>query len=297
MATPGAVYVQTGSQSQSVKQEQSSSQQAEPAAQHQHMGSSVDTAWASYHGLPQFDDSFNSALANDHQSMTWPSSTDATPMTRQDHNYQLETIPDRMGSGNYPSISGWPAVSSTPVLLSHPALLSPAAHSGRPRTFPTLDVAPVLTGFNNTIAPHELYQTGPPRSEPYHYADDPELYTQQNVHESVEDGAPLQQGHFQYYGHHNEDSPSYRSTPFEEDTSLDEEEGFEGEKHEPYAKSLFRCLRDAPNHTMVLREIYDWFKTNTARGKDPHEKGWQNSIRHNLSMNKVRLLIVEKLEY
>ena len=68
---------------------------------------------------------------------------------------------------------------------------------------------------------------------------------------------------------------------------MDEEDSYDGEKHEPYAKSLYRCLKDAPNHTMVLRDIYEWFKENTARGKDPHEKGWQNSIRHNLSMNQV----------
>lgn len=76
---------------------------------------------------------------------------------------------------------------------------------------------------------------------------------------------------------------------------MDEEDGFGGEKHEPYAKSLYRCLRDAPGHTMVLRDIYEWFKTNTARGREPHEKGWQNSIRHNLSMNKVSLCPVNIL--
>lgn len=73
-------------------------------------------------------------------------------------------------------------------------------------------------------------------------------------------------------------------------------EGFEPERRaeeqtptreEPYAQLIYRCLKEKPDHTMVLREIYEWFKQNTERAKDPSDKGWQNSIRHNLSMNKV----------
>ena len=60
------------------------------------------------------------------------------------------------------------------------------------------------------------------------------------------------------------------------------------DKEEPYAKLIWRCLMEAPDHTMVLREIYEWFNEHTDKGKDPNVKGWQNSIRHNLSMNKVR---------
>jgi hypothetical protein len=59
------------------------------------------------------------------------------------------------------------------------------------------------------------------------------------------------------------------------------------DRDEPYAQRIFRCLKEAPNHTMVLKDIYKWFKDNTEKGQDPNYKGWQNSIRHNLSMNKV----------
>jgi len=57
----------------------------------------------------------------------------------------------------------------------------------------------------------------------------------------------------------------------------------------PYAKLLHRCLMSVPDHTMVLKDIYEWFRYNTDKGKDPNQRGWQNSIRHNLSMNKVSL--------
>ena len=55
---------------------------------------------------------------------------------------------------------------------------------------------------------------------------------------------------------------------------------------EPYAKLIHRALMSAPNHSMVLQEIYQWFRDNTAKGSSD-TKGWMNSIRHNLSMNAV----------
>ena len=67
--------------------------------------------------------------------------------------------------------------------------------------------------------------------------------------------------------------------------SLDFEE--EDLNNEPYAKLIFRALKSAPGHRMVLREIYEWFEMNTDKAGDPKSRGWQNSIRHNLSMNGV----------
>lgn len=53
---------------------------------------------------------------------------------------------------------------------------------------------------------------------------------------------------------------------------------------EPYAKLIHRALMSTPNHSMVLQEIYQWFRENTTKGRQD-TKGWMNSIRHNLSMN------------
>lgn len=55
----------------------------------------------------------------------------------------------------------------------------------------------------------------------------------------------------------------------------------------PYAKLIYSALMDAPGHKLVLRQIYSWIKENTDKGKDPAIRGWQNSVRHNLSMNGV----------
>ncbi|EKJ70573.1 hypothetical protein FPSE_09218 [Fusarium pseudograminearum CS3096] len=65
---------------------------------------------------------------------------------------------------------------------------------------------------------------------------------------------------------------------------------------EPYAKLLHRALMSAPDHAMTLQEIYQWFRENTdkdikkdksVRRPGKNAEGWQNSIRHNLSMNKA----------
>ena len=55
----------------------------------------------------------------------------------------------------------------------------------------------------------------------------------------------------------------------------------------PYAKIIFTALLSAPDHRMVLTDIYQWIEENTNKADNPDYKGWQNSVRHNLSMNEV----------
>ena len=57
-----------------------------------------------------------------------------------------------------------------------------------------------------------------------------------------------------------------------------------------YAQLLWRCLKEAPEHTMSLKDLYEWVKEHSLKAKDPKNKGWQNSVRHNLSMNAVSSL-------
>ena len=83
------------------------------------------------------------------------------------------------------------------------------------------------------------------------------------------------------------------ATPNGEDT-----DGEGGANSEPYAQLIYRALMSAPNHAMVLKEIYEWFEQNTDKAKiapSSSAKGWQNSIRHNLSMNGVRVLAIINL--
>lgn len=70
-------------------------------------------------------------------------------------------------------------------------------------------------------------------------------------------------------------------------------DGFDEEKEgslndKPYAQLIYEALMQAPGHRMLLRDIYDWFRDNTKKAEESGSNGWQNSIRHNLSMNHVR---------
>ena len=58
----------------------------------------------------------------------------------------------------------------------------------------------------------------------------------------------------------------------------------------PYNQLLHKCLMEKCGHEALLKDIYAWFERNTEKAKDPGAKGWQNSIRHNLSMNEVSLV-------
>lgn len=57
----------------------------------------------------------------------------------------------------------------------------------------------------------------------------------------------------------------------------------------PYSKLIEQALLSTPDKKLPLQGIYDWFEKNTAKGREG-SKGWQNSIRHNLSMNAVCFL-------
>ncbi|KAF7910845.1 uncharacterized protein EAF01_002354 [Botrytis porri] len=69
-----------------------------------------------------------------------------------------------------------------------------------------------------------------------------------------------------------------------EPTAMDVDADGHGVDEQPYAKLIYRALMSAPDHSMVLQEIYRWFRENTTKGSSD-TKGWMNSIRHNLSMN------------
>lgn len=57
----------------------------------------------------------------------------------------------------------------------------------------------------------------------------------------------------------------------------------------PYAQLIWEAFMSTPTRSMLLRTLYQWFRENTDKAST-ESKGWQNSIRHNLSMNDVSSL-------
>ena len=92
---------------------------------------------------------------------------------------------------------------------------------------------------------------------------------------------------------HNADDLMYQSD-YGCTTLMDDAAGNDGDDEadgaDPcYAQLLYRCLKETPDHTMSLKELYDWIAQHSQKAKDPKSRGWQNSVRHNLSMNAVSL--------
>lgn len=73
----------------------------------------------------------------------------------------------------------------------------------------------------------------------------------------------------------------------DEDSGGSGDYGYDGKLNTSYAHLIYMCLLEAPNHSRKLKEIYDWIRIRTNKADDLTTNGWQNSVRHNLSMNKV----------
>ncbi|OAQ79437.1 forkhead domain-containing protein [Purpureocillium lilacinum] len=58
----------------------------------------------------------------------------------------------------------------------------------------------------------------------------------------------------------------------------------QGKLDEPYAKLIYKAFMSREDHAMSLQDMYQWFRDHTNKAVT-EKGGWQNSIRHNLSMN------------
>lgn len=98
--------------------------------------------------------------------------------------------------------------------------------------------------------------------------------------------------------HHNQHHQFQSPSPFSQSSMM--EDGYassdlHSDQHstsgsqkneEPYAQLIYKAFMSRPGHCMSLQDIYQWFRDNTKKATS-EKGGWQNSIRHNLSMNAV----------
>lgn len=164
-----------------------------------------------------------------------------------------------------------------------------AYQSGLPSSCPRslsnnygMNLLPPSTGINMSSYPPSLYQMGP--QQPYEGMD---------LSQSPNNNLMQLDQEFQEYEAYPlraipEDISAY-STPMPSyDSDMSRSTTPDPiDVDQPYAQLIYKALMQAPNNTMILRDIYDWFRRNTAKAADKDTKGWQNSIRHNLSMNGV----------
>ena len=94
---------------------------------------------------------------------------------------------------------------------------------------------------------------------------------------------------------HDQSYPQVWQHPSDDDSGGSGEGGYDGKLNTSYAHLIYMCLLEAPNHSRKLKEIYDWIRVRTNKADDLTTNGWQNSVRHNLSMNKVSFNPQERL--
>jgi len=275
----------------------SSAQPASPSITPYMAATNVDTSFDGPHSSPLYGEDISNVL--DDSGLPWPHSLDHNMMLPENSNYQICPTPIRSfdGQGN--------GMSCSPNHLGYTPN-SPFSWSNvgsdvtRPRSCPDVGLLSSIGQIREAPSFVSMYQIQPqmqrsmvlplaPTSEPNVQIQDDD-YDQsgqpQDVLESIEPCGSAQHHSMNIHQPRRQMTAQYSASPFDDDMDTGGDDR-DGDKSEPYAKSLFRCLRQAPNHTMILRDIYDWFRGNTDKGTDPHERGWQNSIRHNLSMNKA----------
>lgn len=167
--------------------------------------------------------------------------------------------------------------------LAYSARLDP----GCPRSYTGME----FNGLPKDVSTSESYPPAVYQIEPQQQHDamdlsDPEIKGQLmemcNDYDQPQYGAPIKVEDLTGYQSPYSDL-TRASTPHDGSTS----EEVQIDKEQPYAQLIYQALMGRPDKTMILRDIYDWFKEHTDKAAGSETKGWQNSIRHNLSMNGV----------
>ena len=109
-------------------------------------------------------------------------------------------------------------------------------------------------------------------------------------------GSPLEQN----YSGYEEFMKEMNASPSVEQQGLQDDSDQASQPDDtPYAQLIYQALMSVDDHQMILRDIYKWIAENTDKAIDPEFTGWQNSVRHNLSMNAVSnsLLFLSPLSF
>ncbi|KAK1569846.1 fork head domain-containing protein [Colletotrichum navitas] len=253
--------------------------------------------------------------AHDHQRQGYYHlSAVSQPYQSPNMNQTAWPSPQGMSSDDFDNVNGANANYSyrgqTVATAYHPSTLSPrswpaAAQTAHPASTAQFDLPfrpqePVYDGLSNHVAMptddlrgadlqlHLHYDNGalPHGFEPRHVKSEHIKYESSPSMDAL--GSPYPGSPASFGGEFSAEPdmmpdlggqlnpPPKRAAPPKESTG--------GE--EPYAKLIHRALLDAPRRSMTLQELYKWFQDNTDKThKQDGGTGWQNSIRHNLSMN------------
>ncbi|EGX95500.1 forkhead domain-containing protein [Cordyceps militaris CM01] len=222
----------------------------------------------------------NYSITSSPQTFGWPPSSDSgesEPWTLHHH----ELLPDHSGYAKSPSspASGWDC--AVPYQFqSAPTSAGYFGDCGIPFTAAT--PPPMQASYSHSPVFEMASSYGSPHYPPSHFADGSPSQQQQQQQQR-----PMTCGDLGSLVHettsHHEYSSAVMATPPSE--YQDGSKGKNDINSLPYSQLLYRAFMSSNTRKLSLRQIYQWFEDNT--NKAVNNKGWQNSIRHNLSMNRA----------
>lgn len=138
--------------------------------------------------------------------------------------------------------------------------------------------APGLVDKENAMAPSVNQSSTPAFSEGYF------KYSSSGPKRPLVDAAPLRDRSVKKAKIQPTDTPTNEPLPDPSEMPSLEDDG--KKPSYSYAQLIGMAILRAPNRRLTLAQIYKWI-SDTFKHYNLNENGWQNSIRHNLSLNKA----------
>ncbi|KAK3705897.1 hypothetical protein LTR37_013050 [Vermiconidia calcicola] len=267
--------------------------------------------WTSFDHLPILPNNYNNCLIDQQQQ----SSKNTQQQDAEWSGFLRSIEPEHAVAGSEFELpdckpNGLPDAMATPGFRPYPMHTSSDCSGGFPALSPQQCATQAMSPWQISTAPMMTY---PPTSIPDGAWAQHQPTHQHSFHDSLAQGGlciqiptPPQtaalhhrsnldqmfyegpaQAHFDEIMHGDDDLSEHSAM---QPNFLDDTFGTDGDDEadaaDPcYAQLLYRCLMEAPEHTLTLKELYEWIAQHSQKAKDPKSRGWQNSVRHNLSMN------------
>ncbi|OAA62166.1 forkhead domain-containing protein [Cordyceps fumosorosea ARSEF 2679] len=219
----------------------------------------------------------NYSVTSSPQTFGWPPSSDSgesEPWTLHHH----ELLPDHSAYANSPSspASGWDC--AVPYQFQH-APTSAAYFPDCSVSFPTSTPPPMQANSYSPV--FEMASSyGSPHYPPSHFGDG-----SPTQHRPMTAGISDMSSLGNEPTSHHDYSGVMPTPPSDYPCTSDVSKAKSDINSLPYSQLLYRAFMSSNTRKLSLRQIYQWFEDNT--NKAVNNKGWQNSIRHNLSMNRA----------
>lgn len=172
------------------------------------------------------------------------------------------------------------AFTDSPVKKFH---AEPPLLSSRPVCPPMPFQRPMFTTFNSNLEAFEPepYRRPSTGTENFVEFPEPQYARKQTMKRSYSESAPMDDRPVEKSG-----AEEAQTAPIPEPEDMPSLADDGNKPSYSYAQMIGMAILRAPNRRLTLSQIYDWIATTFSYYRNDPKRGWHNSIRHNLSLNK-----------